>query len=309
MPTKFYLDPAVQAFVDQSMGFKPAAPGLAARRHAFLQACRHFTMARPAGLAQRDLCVNGMNMRLYAPALSPPRGGWPTLLYLHGGGWDLGNLDSHDWFAYRLSQRLDLAVVAVDYRLAPEHPYPAALDDTLSAWAALRDGVVHESLSNQRLAIGGDSAGGTLAAAACVALRQRGLSQPRLQALVYPVLSASDRFPSMRTHANAPMLTAAGLANSIEGYLPLAATRHQATAMPLEADDYRGLAPALIALAEFDPLYDQGVTYADVLRQAGVPVQLWVGAGLVHGSLRGNGIDEVERCYDHIAAGLADAFA
>ncbi|PRA26208.1 alpha/beta hydrolase [Pseudomonas poae] len=296
----------LQAYVDASARFLPRDDSLAARRAAFTEACRYFTPPAPAHLLIDDQRQGALQVRLYRPAGAAPQGGWPTVLYLHGGGWNMGGHDTHDWFAFALAKRLPIALVAVDYRLAPEYPYPAPLEDALDVWHHLRDGHWPD-LSRERLAVAGDSAGGTLAAGLCVALRERGLPQPCLQALVYPVLSARPHFPSMHAHACAPMLTTAGLMASLAGYVPDEIRQRDPQALALEQVSAAGLAPAFIGVAQWDPLFDQGRAYVALLQQAGVPAQLHIGEGLVHASLRASGVAGVERFYDAIAAALRAA--
>ncbi|PYY72433.1 esterase [Pseudomonas jessenii] len=300
------LDPALQAYVDASARFIPRDDTLAARREAFAQACRYFTPPQPENVVIDDQRLNGMRVRVYRPTGESPLGGWPTVLYLHGGGWSMGAHDTHDWFAFALAQRLPVALVAVDYRLAPEHPFPAPMEDALNAWLALREGR-WPGLSSERLAVTGDSAGGTLAAGLCVTLLEQGLVQPRLQALVYPVLSARSDFASMREHAYAPMLTTLGLMASLSGYVPDEPRQRDPRALPLELNTATGMAPAFIAMAQLDPLLDQGRAYVHLLKEASVPVELYVGGGLVHASLRASGVEGVEHFYDAIAAALRAA--
>ncbi|WP_341798610.1 MULTISPECIES: alpha/beta hydrolase [unclassified Pseudomonas] len=298
------LDPAMQAYIDNSKRFTPGDRSLGARRSAFLQACRHCTPPPPEGWRIEDIDLQGLRVRCYQPAGRAPEGGWATLLYIHGGGWDLGNLDTHDWFAYTLAQRVRLAIVAVEYRLAPEYAYPAPLEDCLKAWAALRTGKVHANLSQTTLMVAGDSAGGTLAAGLCRALLNAGQAQPLGQLLAYPVLTASQHLPSMQEHAQAPLLTVAGLMQSLQGFVPNEAERTDPCAMPLEADDFAGLAPALVVVARVDPLCDHGIDYYHALSAHGVPAELWVGEGMVHSSLRAFGVAEVEQAWVRMAAQL-----
>lgn len=299
------LSEAMSAFVSKSAEFVASDTSLSSRRHAFLRACRHFTPEAPAGWFIEDQLVDDLKLRVYKPSSPTPEGGWPTLLYLHGGGWAFGSLDSHDWFAFAMARRVPVAIVAVDYRLAPEHPFPAAFDDTLTAWHALRAGRVGSALSREKLMVGGDSAGGNLSAGLCIALRDGNEPQPLLQALVYPVLSASGDQPSMREHAEAPMLSAAEVTESIAAYLPAAGMRADARAMPLAAADLTGLAPAFITVAEYDPLRDQGYAYAKALRKAGVKNELYIAKGLVHGGLLAGEIEEVSPVHDAMARALS----
>ena len=298
------IDSAMQAYIDSSKDFAPADNSLAARRAAFLKACRHCTPPKPEGWSIHDIDLQGLRLRCYQPTGAVPEGGWPTVLYLHGGGWDMGNLDTHDWFAFALAQRAPLAIVAVEYRLAPDHSYPAPLEDCLKAWAALRNGEVDANLSQTTLIVAGDNAGGTLAAGLCRALLHAGQPQPLGQLLVYPVLTARHHLPSMLEHSQAPMMSVAGLMRSLQGFLPNEAERNDPCAMPLEADVFAGLAPAMLVLARVDPLYDHGIAYANALTAHGVPAEVWVGEGMVHSSLRAFGVAEVEQAWTRIALQL-----
>jgi acetyl esterase len=301
MTQSYILDPSMQDYVDASGRFVPANESLAARRKAFLQACRACTPSAPAGWRIDDIELEGLRLRCYKPDDFTPQGGWPCVLYIHGGGWDLGSLDTHDWFAYALAQRVQVAIIAVDYRLAPECAYPAPLDDCLTAWHGLRQGIVDPDLSPERLMVAGDSAGGTLAAGLCMALRRDGHAQPLGQVLIYPVLTARCDLPSMMEHANAPMMTVTGLAKSLEGFLPNPEDRLDPCAMPLESNDFGGLAPAFIAVAEIDPLRDHGQAYRQALLADGGRAELHIAQGMVHSGLRALGAATAEDIWDRVA--------
>lgn len=296
----YNLDPALAAHVAENERFIAKTQALSDRRDAFAQACIYFTPERPEGIVVEDREVSGVSIRTYLPRSITPVNGWPAVLYFHGGGWTVGSHQTHDWFAYALIRRIDVAIVAVDYRLTPEHPFPAPLEDGLKVWLALKRGDF-PSLDSQRLCVAGDSAGGGLAAGLCVALKAQGEAQPVCQALAYPVLTDDPALPSVQAHANAPMLTAAELDAALEAYVPTAKLRNDPRALALKNSDPAGLAPAFIGVAEFDPLFDHGVEYAERLRLAGVPADLHIGQGLVHGSLRASGVSEVERFYDALA--------
>lgn len=296
----YRLDPEIQAYVDACQRFTPTNDSIEARRQAFLQACRACTPEPPAGWTIDDIDLDGLPLRRYKPAGQAPEGGWPTLLYLHGGGWNQGDLDTHDWFAHALARRVPMAIVAVAYRLAPEYSYPAPLEDCLAAWWGLCEGRIDPGLSRERLIVGGDSAGGTLAAGLCMALRRDGQAQPLGQLLIYPVLTTRDHLPSMTEHAEAPLMTVAGLKRSLAGFVPRQEDCLDPCAMPLEASDFGGLAPAFIAVAEMDPLRDHGVAYAAALRDAGGKAGLAVVDGLVHSGLRAFGVGRVERLWDRL---------
>ena len=215
--------------------------------------------------------------RVYSPHRAPQA----TLVYLHGGGWVTGDLDYCDELCRFIADRLDWTVVSVDYRLAPEHPFPTPLDD---AYAALRH-VAAEIAGNGPLGVGGDSAGGNLAAA-CT-LRARDEHGPRLdfQLLVYPVTDHDFTRGSYRTHAAAFPIGAAAMRWFWDHYLPDVARRDLPTASPLRAD-LAGLPPAHVVVAGHDPLRDEGVAYAERLRAAGVDATLAEYPSLVHGFFR-----------------------
>ncbi|WP_024667952.1 alpha/beta hydrolase [Pseudomonas syringae] len=297
------LDPALAAYIAESSKFVSKTQRLSDRREMFAEACAYFTPQPPLGVVIQDHTVDGVAVRTYVPRSVTPLGGWPSLLYFHGGGWDLGSHKTHDWFAYALIRRIDVAIVAIDYRLAPEHPFPAPLEDGLKVWLALKNGEL-SYVDCARMGVAGDSAGGTLAAGLCIALKEQGEQQPSCQALVYPVLTDSKEMRSMQEHANAPMLSTAGLAVSLEGYVPNEKLKRDPRALALKNYDAAGLAPAFIGVAEFDPLFDHGLAYAALLKAAGIHTELHIGKRLVHASLRASGVPEVERFYDVLAEAI-----
>lgn len=302
---RYPLSAGMQAFIERTRAFGVTDPALAAQRAAYSRMAAAFTPPRPEGVQVRDLNMPGLvPLRVFQPAQAAPAGGWPALLFMHGGGWMLGGLDSHAFFCAELTARLGVAVVAVDYRLAPEHPFPAALHDSLAIWRALRDGALDVPVDPTRLAAIGDSAGGNLAAALCLALREADEPQPRMQALIYPALGDEDSV-SRRECADAPLLSVDDMRACLNVYLP--STTHSPLALPLLARDLTRLAPAFIAVAEFDPLRDDGLRYAQRLRDDGVAVDYFPGHGLVHGCLRARGLPEVEALYEALFAALRNS--
>lgn len=216
--------------------------------------------------------------RLYAAGSEP---GLPAMLYLHGGGFVIGNLETHDSLCRQFARRSGGAVLALDYRLAPEHPFPTAVDD---AWAALRwlagEGGRTLGLDTTRLAVGGDSAGGTLAAATALHARDTGVPLA-LQLLITPGTIAHADTPSHRRFAEGLLLEAEDIRWFFDHYIPHA-HRTDWRFAPLLADDHDGVAPAFVLLAECDPLVDEGVAYADRLRASGVAVELDLVRGVTH---------------------------
>lgn len=294
----------MSAFVEKTVSFNSTDSSLDGLRQAYSAMCRAFTPPRPAGLYVVDFELAGVTVRSYQPPVSPPTGGTPCIVYLHGGGWVVGDLDSHDFICAELASALGVLVIAVDYRLAPEHPFPAAFDDCLGVWRALRTGPF--KLDPKRTLVVGDSAGGNLAAALCLALRDAGEPVPAAQVLIYPGLGGDHQLPSRSECIDAPLLAS----SDVDCYhaLYLRGTRQPgAYAMPLLAGHFSGLPPALIAVAQFDPLRDDGVLYAEHLQAAGVPTTLYYGKGLVHGCLRARGqVAEVDLLYETLLGFLAD---
>jgi len=293
MTRRYPLSDAMQAFIVRTQSMAVTDPSPSAQRAGYERMATALRPPRPPGLRISELLLEGLpEIRLYRPASLPPQNGWPTVLYLHGGGWMLGNAGSHDVICAELAAQLQALVVAVSYRLAPEHPYPAALHDCLAVWRRLRTGSLSEPVDSSRLLVAGDSAGGNLTAALCLSLRDAGEPLPCAQALIYPALGDQPT-PSRTQCADAPLLTSEDVDNCLSAYLSRPCDRRDPLALPLLAEDLRGLPPAFIAVAEFDPLRDDGALYRDRLRAAGVEVEYFAGPGLVHGCLRAHDVAEV----------------
>jgi len=244
--------------------------------------------------------------RLYRGAAGPSA---PVLLFFHGGGYVLGGLDSHDSLCRDLAAQGRCAVLAVDYRRAPEYRFPTAFHDAEDALAWLRAHAPAHGLYAARLAVGGDSVGGTLAAALCLAERDAGRPQPVLQLLLYPCTAAWQDTASHQRLAHGHLLEADTLQWMFGHYLRSDADRADWRFAPLQADSLHGLAPACLALAEFDPLLDEGQAYATRLAEAGVPVDLRVYEGMVHDFGRlGAVTTEAGRLRHELGAVLAAAF-
>jgi acetyl esterase len=217
-------------------------------------------------------------VRIYTPEGEGPRG---VLVYYHGGGFVIGDLDTHDHACRALCKGAGVVVVSVDYRLAPEHRFPAAVEDS---WAAL-EWVAANAASfggdPARLAVGGDSAGGNLAAVMSLLARDRGGPRLAFQLLVYPGVDIRGSFPSIEENGEGYVLTKGHIEWFRNHYLG-DADPTDLRASPLLAESHAGLPPALIQTAEFDPLRDEGAAYADKLRAAGVPATLTCYEGMVH---------------------------
>jgi acetyl esterase len=217
-----------------------------------------------------------MPARLYASSSEA----LPAMLYLHGGGFTIGNLETHDSLCRQLALRSGAAVIALDYRLAPEHRFPTAVNDAWAAvnWLASHAGSI--GLDGTRLAVGGDSAGGTLAAVCAIHARDSGL-RLRGQLLITPGTATQADTPSHTTFAQGYLLEKQGISWFFDHYID-AGDRSDWRFAPLNASDLEGVAPACVILAECDPLVDEGVAYADRLRAAGVSVALELFRGVTH---------------------------
>ncbi len=284
-----WLDPDIRAFIARTNDFYPDdanTGGIAQSRQLYDRLCAGFRAPYPPGVTAADSALpGGIAVRRYTPPFVPRE---TALLYLHGGGFVLGGLHSHDDVCAELCAGAGVEVLAVDYRLAPEHVYPAALDDADAAFNALAAG-------GRPVVVAGDSAGAHLAAGLCHRMRRLGLPQPAGQVLIYPGLSSNPLRVAGQRAADAPMLTAADCAYYREvfaggaGRLPVG----DAEFAPLDATDFAGLAPAAIFAAGYDPLCQDAIDYAAALNAAGVRVTFRCDPGLVHGWLRARHMSRV----------------
>jgi acetyl esterase len=239
-------------------------------------------------------------LRVYTPDTRAPR---PLLVFFHGGGWVIGTFETHDAVCRHLAKQSGGVVVAVDYRLAPEHKFPAAAEDCYAAtkWAAENAAALGGDAS--RLAVGGDSAGGNLAAVVSLMARDRGGPKIAFQLLVYPVTNHAYDTASYRENADGYLLTKDSMVWFWNHYLRSERDGADPYASPLRAPSLAGLPPAMVVTAEFDPLRDEGEAYAERLRQAGVPVTVDRYDGLIHGFFILTGV------FDRAKQAVADAGA
>jgi len=260
----------------------------------------------------RDLVTDGavgsIPLRVYRPAGVSDSQRLPALVFFHGGGWVIGDLETHDVQCRQLTAEAGITVVAVDYRLAPEHKFPAAVDD---AWAATRWVVAHAGelgVDPGKLAVGGDSAGGNLAAVVALMAREAGGPAIGLQVLVYPVTDVGAESKSYRDFADGYMLTRDGMRWFTNHYLKAPGEAQDWRVSPLRAASLAGLPPALVITAGFDPLRDEGAAYAARLSDAGVRVDYINYGGMIHGFIgMGRLIDTGNRATSHVAASLREA--
>lgn len=245
-------------------------------------------MADPPGpiyrVEDRTISSTGGSLviRIYTPREVAGAESLPVLVYFHGGGWVLGDLDTHDGICRFFAREAHCIVVAVDYRLAPEHPFPAAVEDARSATLWCISHAEEVGGDPKRVAMGGDSAGGTLAAVTAQQMRAEPPPQPMFQLLIYPLMDMDAPFPSRSRFAKGYFLEQEDLLWTRQHYLQDGASAHDVRVSPGLAEDLRGLPPALIVTAGFDPLLDEALDYAQRLRQAGVPVEYACYEDMIH---------------------------
>ena len=238
----------------------------------------------PAVAEVRNLSTpQGVPLRLYRPLGSQPAAVLPVLVYFHGGGWTMGDLDTHDVLCRQLANGAGVAVVAVDYRMGPEHRFPAAVDDCVAATRWVRAEAAALGVDASRVAVGGDSAGGNLAAVVSLALRDAGDAPLAFQLLIYPATDMRCTAPSHTRNGQGYVLTADTIAYFRGHYMPNPAEWPDWRASPLLADDHSSLPPALVLTAGYDPLVDEGRAYADKLSAAGTPCQYVCFERQIHG--------------------------
>ena len=286
------LDPQAQALMQLMVekGVPPVNTLTAVQARESYRSRRAFTQPDAPEVyqvADQVIQSNGVNVpvRVYHPHTAQTQKSLPALVYIHGGGWTIGDLDTHDVLCRSLCLQAGVVVVSVDYRMGPEHKFPAAYDDTVAAfnWTVANASAL--GVDANRIAIGGDSAGGNLSAAACIGLRdQKGLSvQPAFQLLIYPATIMWQDTPSYHANGQGYMLTKDSIAYYTDNYLRNRDDAKDWRASPQWASTHAGLPPAFVMTAGFDPLRDEGLMYADALSKAGVSCQYICFERQIHG--------------------------
>ena len=299
------LTPEIQAVLDEmNAALGPPAhelPVEQARINHADEAARLCGQGEPVAEV-RDVRVGEVPVRIFRPEGAGPL---PVVAYLHGGGWMMGTLDSYDSLLRALANASGAIVAGIDYRLSPEHRFPAALEDSLAAIRWLIEHAGELGGEGARLAVAGDSAGGNLAAVAARRLR----GAVRFQALIYPVIEPAFDTPSYREFAEGHGLSRPSMERFWRLYLDGADPRHP-DATPLRADGLSDLPPAYVLTAEEDVLRDEGEAYAEALRAAGTPTELVRWPGTIHGFFRWLAVAPAAReAVDAVAARLRDALA
>lgn len=310
------LDPQVEKILYWAQrASSPPFPLLGAQlaREAYAKASAVLDIAPVAVHDVHDLAIDLPGRRLKVRQYTPREHSWaepmPALLYFHGGGFTIGSVDTHDRVCRMLAAGADCLVYSVDYRLAPEHPFPAAVDDAFAAMHWLFAEALSLGVDPARIAVGGDSAGGTLAAACALHARDLGLGLV-LQMLIYPGLASRQDTESHRRLARGYLLDDDVVQWFFRQYLRSEIQRDDWRFAPLMAPSVARTAPAWIALAEYDPLVDEGLSYAERLETAGVPVACHVYAGMIHAFFQHAGfVVKAREAHADACAALRAAFA
>lgn len=293
---------AAQSAEGPSLADLDPAQGRAAAATAFAQT----NAPRAAGVATHDMAINdaGLTVRIYRPAAT--EGARPGVLFMHQGGFVVGDLDTCDTFCSQVAADLDAIVISLDYRMGPEHRFPAASHDADTAWAWINDNAASLGIDASKLVVCGDSAGGQMTAALCQRLRGRGAEQPAVQVMVYPFVDASADDGSMVSCADAFPLNVGVLNWFMEHAQPHDYDPNDPSLSPALADELGSVAPAIIVTAGFDPLRDQGISFARALRAAGVEVTDRCEDSLTHSFLSFGAITpEARSATDRIIADIA----
>ncbi len=302
------LDPQAQALLEvMSAGGAPQPYALSVEQAREQMRAAFVTKGEPIALhSVENISLptphGDLGLRLYRPAEDTR----PVALFLHGGGWTLNDLDTHDRLCRRIARRSGWSIAALDFRRAPEHRHPAALEDAYLAYRWLLDNPSRLKIDASRIALIGESSGGATAACLALLLRDLGAPQPTLQILVYPIVDMSDHWASYDEHGSGYTLDARFVRWSLENYLPPEHNPSDPYLFPLSAEDLSDVASTFLLTAEFDPLRDGGIAYARKLADAGVAVEHIHAEDQMHGFLLlDRALDRAGTLIDLIAESLA----
>ncbi|MBO0681918.1 MAG: alpha/beta hydrolase [Candidatus Dormibacteraeota bacterium] len=308
------LDPQVRTMLDQLSAMDvPSYPelGVAGAREMAELAAQLGPPPEPVeGVEDRSLDgpAGPVPVRIYRPGRDETGSPAPLLVYLHGGGFVIGSLETADRICRRLANAARLVVVSIGYHLAPEHPFPAAVEDAYAATRWVWEQASELGGDRGRVAIGGESAGANLAAVAALLARERGGPALAFQLLVYPTVDMAADYPSRTENGQGYLLSLEEMRWYLSQYSPDGVRPEDFRMSPLRAPSHAGLPPALVITAEFDPLRDEGEAYAEKLRAAGVPVRTSRYAGMVHGFFGMSGLlDRADEAVQEAAQALQEA--
>jgi len=263
-------------------------------------------LSLPSGVKITDHVVKSNGAEIKVREYSPESIGsiYPAVVYFHGGGWVFGSIETHEAFTGFLAKELKAKVFSVDYRLAPEHPYPIPLADCEAAFNWVKENSSDLGINPNRVSVGGDSAGGNLAASLCIKRKQEELSMPKAQLLIYPVTDLTLKHPSIDEMAEGFFLTKDSMEYFRDNYLENRELIKDPLVSPLFAEDLSGHPPAVVVTAGFDPLRDEGDQYAQALRQANVEIYHRTHDSYIHGFVNMMLVDGV----DHALKRICDDF-
>jgi acetyl esterase len=274
-------------------------------RRLYAERCRIVKPAAPEAQVKLLMTSGGIVLRSYRPAGAGKDDLLPALVYFHGGGWTIGDLDTHDTLCRQLAQGAGCAVFSVDYRLAPESPFPAAVEDCLSATQYVIENAKSISIDPARVAVGGDSAGGNLAAVVSIALK----GKIAFQLLIYPATDQRMATESLKRNGEGYLLTRALMERFRGNYLPRREDHLDWRASPALAKSLAGVAPAFVLTAGFDPLQDEGREYAERLKREGVEAEYRDYPDMIHGFIvMGGVLDAANEAVEECCAALRRAF-
>ncbi|MFU2325035.1 alpha/beta hydrolase [Pseudomonas sp. NFX98] len=310
-----FIDPAVQQLLNiwETSGRKPLELLPLEQARAESSAGAILMGATPPDVDAKDFDIDTpqgqLSVRVYRPRGHEQTAALPALLFLHGGGFVVGSIETHDGYCRHLTAALDACVLSLNYRLAPEHKFPAAAVDAKEAakWMLREANALR--VDPQRFAVGGDSAGGCLAAGLALQQGQDGIPNWQLQVLIYPLVDWSQQRDSHIRNGQGLLLTETAIQYFRDLYLRSSADEKDWLASPLLAPDHANAPPAFVLIAELDPLHDEGFAYSQCLRSAGVTVQLREVPGMVHGFITMTKlIPAALECTMEIAAALRKAW-
>ncbi len=306
------LDPQIQAYLDQmaAMNMPPIhtmTPEQVRMGIAMQLAMESIEQEQVARVENRTIPgpAGEIPVRIYTPQGNGP---FPALVFFHGGGWVICNLDTHDGICRSLANGAGCVVVSVDYRLAPEHKFPAAPEDCYAATQWVAENAAELNVDASHIAVGGDSAGGNLTAVVAQMARDRGGPHLVFQLLIYPATDFRMNTPSIEENATGYFLTKDDMIWFTNHYLNSEEDKTNPLASPLLARDLSGLPPALIITAQYDPLRDEGELYGQKLREAGVPVTVSRYEGVIHGFFGSIPSDKGKQAEAEASAALRVAF-
>ncbi len=303
------LDPQAQTLLEQMAAAPPITASTPEQAREMMKAMFVSGNEEPvAHVENRGIPgpAGDIPVRIYTPARNGP---FPILVFFHGGGWVIGDLDSHDALCRSLSNQVGCMVVSVDYRLAPEHKFPAAPEDCYAATSWVAEHAAQLNGDASRIAVGGDSAGGNLAAIIPQMAKERGGPPLVFQFLIYPATDMRMKTPSVEENAEGYGLTKQDMIWFTNHYLNNEEDKANPLASPLLTSDLSGLPPALVITAEFDPLRDEGEQYAQRLKEVGVPVTASRYNGMIHGFVSlASFLDQGKQGVNECVAALRAAF-